>query len=217
MDIFAADLDGKHLVRLTDTPGYDAEGSYSADGSQIVFTSFRDGDGEIYIMDADGKNPRRITHAKGYDGGPFFSPDGKRIIYRSDRKSNDLLQIYINNTEGTAERALTNNEFVNWGPYWHPDGRHIIYATSKHGHSQLRALPDGRGQRPGRADHLPRRIRRPAGFQPRRQAADVDFERPDRRSQEPALHRGFQPEGRDPRGSGCVSLKSCMRSLEWGL
>jgi TolB protein len=135
MDIFAADLDGKNLVRLTDTPGYDAEGSYSPDGSKIVFTSFRDGDGEIYIMDADGKNPRRITHAKGYDGGPFFSPDGKRIIYRSDRKENDLLQVYINNTEGTAERALTNNDFVNWGPYWHPDGRHIIYATSKHGHS----------------------------------------------------------------------------------
>ena len=107
MDIFTADLDGKNLVRLTDTPGYDAEGSYSADGSQIVFTSFRDGDAEIYIMDADGKNPRRITHAKGYDGGPFFSPDGKRIIYRSDRKGNDLLQIYVNNTEGTAERALT--------------------------------------------------------------------------------------------------------------
>lgn len=135
MEIFAADLDGKNLVRLTDTPGYDAEGSYSADGTKIVFTSFRDGDGEIYIMDADGKNPRRITHAKGYDGGPFFSPDGKRIIYRSDRKGNDLLQIYINNTEGTAERALTDNEFVNWGPYWHPDGRHIIYATSRHGHS----------------------------------------------------------------------------------
>jgi TolB protein len=135
MDIFTADLDGKNLVRLTETSGYDAEGSYSPDGSQIVFTSFRDGDGEIYIMDSGGKNPRRITNAKGYDGGPFFSPDGRRIIYRSDRKGNDLLQIYVNNTEGTAERALTQNEFVNWGPYWHPDGTHIIYATSKHGHA----------------------------------------------------------------------------------
>ena len=65
MDIFTADRDGGNLKRLTDTPGYDAEGSYSADGSRIVFTSFRDGDAEIYTMDADGKNPRRITHAKG--------------------------------------------------------------------------------------------------------------------------------------------------------
>jgi Tol biopolymer transport system component len=134
MDIFRANLDGTSLVRLTDTPGYDAEGSYSPDGKQIVFCSFRSGDPEIWIMDADGKNPRQITKAKGYDGGPFFSPDGKRIVYRSDRKDNDLLQIYLNNTEGTAERALTNNEFVNWGPYWHPDAKHIIYATSRHGH-----------------------------------------------------------------------------------
>ncbi|MFO0956191.1 MAG: hypothetical protein U0800_01855 [Isosphaeraceae bacterium] len=134
MDIFRADAQGKNLVRLTDTKGYDAEGSYSPDGKRIVFTSFRDGDAEIYIMDADGKNPRRITKAPGYDGGPFFAPDGKRIIYRSDRKSNDRLQLFINNVEGTAERALTDNEFVNWGPYFHPDNKHLIYATSKHGH-----------------------------------------------------------------------------------
>ena len=134
MDIFKADLDGKHLVRLTDARGYDAEGSYSADGKQIIFTSFRDGDAEIFIMDADGKNPRRITHSKGYDGGPFFSPDGKSIIYRSDRKGNDLLQIYVNNLEGTAERALTQDENVNWGPWYYPDSKHIVFATSLHGH-----------------------------------------------------------------------------------
>lgn len=135
MDVFRADPDGSNLVRLTDTPGYDAEASYSRDGKKIVFTSFRDGNAEIYVMNADGSEPRRITRAPGYDGGPFFSPDGKRIIYRSDRKDNDLLQIFVNNAEGTAERQLTDNEFVNWGPYWHPDGRHIIYATSKHGHA----------------------------------------------------------------------------------
>ncbi|WZO96352.1 hypothetical protein EP7_003344 [Isosphaeraceae bacterium EP7] len=135
MDIFKADLDGKNLVRVTDTPGYDAEGSYSADGKQIIFTSFRDGNAEIYIMDADGTNPRRITDAKGYDGGPFFSPDGKKIIYRSDRKENDLLQLFINTPDGKNEKQLTDNKAVNWGPYFHPNSRHILYSTSIHGHS----------------------------------------------------------------------------------
>jgi TolB protein len=72
MDIFKAELDGKDLVRLTDADGYDAEGSYSPDGKKIVFTSFRDGNAEIYVMDADGKNVKRITNKPGYDGGPFF-------------------------------------------------------------------------------------------------------------------------------------------------
>lgn len=151
MDIFRANLDGSGLTRLTDAKGYDAEGSYSPDGKQIVFTSFRDGNAEIYIMDADGSHPRRITNAAGYDGGPFFSPDGKRIIYRSDRHDNDLLQLFVNNTDGTAERQLTNNEHVNWGPYWHPDSRHVIYATSKHGHQNyelyLMDVDSGREER----------------------------------------------------------------------
>src|ERR1022692_1760954 len=36
MDIFEANLDGSGLKRLTDAKGYDAEGSYSSDGKQIV-------------------------------------------------------------------------------------------------------------------------------------------------------------------------------------
>ena len=135
MDIFRADVDGSNLVRLTDTPGYDAEGSYSPDGSRIIFTSFRDGNAEIYVMDADGSSPRRITDKKGYDGGPFFSPDGKKIIYRSDRAENDLLQLFINTPDGKSERALTANEAVNWGPYFFPDSRHIVYSTSLNGHA----------------------------------------------------------------------------------
>lgn len=134
MDIFRADLDGSNLVRLTDAPGYDAEGSYSADGKQIIFTSFRDGDAEIYVMDADGKNPRRITKKEGYDGGPFFSPDSRKIVYRSDRKKNDLLQLFLNTPAGDAERALTNDESVNWGPFFFKDSRHLVYSTSRHGH-----------------------------------------------------------------------------------
>ena len=65
MDIFRADPDGSNLVRLTDAPGYDAEGSYSPDGKQIIFTSFRDGNAEIYIMDADGEPPEADHRQEG--------------------------------------------------------------------------------------------------------------------------------------------------------
>src|SRR5262245_32791061 len=41
MEIFSAYRDGSRLKRLTTSPGYDAEGSYSPDGRLIVFCSLR--------------------------------------------------------------------------------------------------------------------------------------------------------------------------------
>ena len=140
MDIYEANPDGTGLKRLTDAWGYDAEGSYSADGKQIVFCSNRDGNLELYIMDADGKNARRLTHAPGcYNGGPFFSLDGKRVIFRSDRKKKDHLQLYVINADGSGEHALTDNlDWVYWAPYWYKDGRHIIYTAADHSNPAVR-------------------------------------------------------------------------------
>lgn len=140
MDIFAANLDGSGLRRLTATPGYDAEGSFSPDGKQIVFCSNRDGNLELYIMDADGSHVRQLTHAPGcYNGGPFFSPDGKRVIFRSDRKKKDHLQLYVINADGSGERALTDNlDWVYWAPFWYKDGKHIIYTAADHSNPTVR-------------------------------------------------------------------------------
>jgi tricorn protease-like protein len=136
MAIYEADPDGSHLKRLSEAKGYNAEGSYSPDGKQIVFCSNR-GDAEnleLYIMDRDGQNVRQLTHApKCYNGGPFFSPDGKRVIFRSDRKKKDHLQLYVINVDGTGERALTDDlNWVQWCPYWFKDSRHILYAGADH-------------------------------------------------------------------------------------
>ena len=134
MEIFEADLDGSNLKNLTNAKGYDAEGSFSADGKQIVFCSNRDGHLNLYVMDADGKNVRQLTKTKDcYNGGPFFSPDGKKVIFRSDRKEKDRLQIYAINADGTGEKALTDNDkWVYWAPYWYKDGKHIIYTAADH-------------------------------------------------------------------------------------
>lgn len=70
-DIFKASPDGSNLIRLTESDGYDAEGTYAFDGSRIVYTSLASGDLEIWTMDPDGSNKRQLTNRLGYDGGPF--------------------------------------------------------------------------------------------------------------------------------------------------
>lgn len=131
LDIYTVKLNGTGLRRLTDSPGYDAEGSYSADGKQIVFTSSRDGDPDLYVMDADGSHVRQLTNVPGYDGGPFFSPDGKWVIFRSDRQEEHMLQLYAISVDGKTEVQLTDNlKQVNWCPYFHPSGKYLIWSSA---------------------------------------------------------------------------------------
>jgi TolB protein len=138
MDIFAADLNGKNLRRLTNDRGYDAEGAYDQTGERIAFCSDRDGDPDIYVMKADGSDVKQLTNAPGYDGGPFISPNGQWVIFRSDRKKEGYLQIHAIGADGKNDVALTDNEGVNWAPYWHPNKPWIIWTGADHSNPKAR-------------------------------------------------------------------------------
>lgn len=149
-DIFVADLNGKVLKQLTNSPGYDAEATVSPDGKKIVFTSTRSGDLELYTMNIDGSAVKQITNGLGYDGGAFFSPDSKKLVFRASRPKTeediknykDLLaqnlvqptnlEIYTCNADGSDLKQITNLGGANWAPYFHPSGKKIIFASNHH-------------------------------------------------------------------------------------
>ncbi len=147
-DLYTSAPDGSDLVRLTNTPGYDAEATLSPDGKRLVFTSLRDGDLDIYTMNVDGSDVRRLTNRIGYDGGPFFSPDGSMIVYRSwypatPQEITDYqallkqglvrpsrMELWVMNADGSNQRQVTNLGGANFAPYFHPDGKRIIFASN---------------------------------------------------------------------------------------
>ena len=133
MDLFVADLEKPgSLKQLTNTPGYDAECSFSPDGTRLLFVSDRDGDPDIYVANADGSHVKQLTNHPGYDGGPFFSPDGQWIAYRTDRLEKDLLQIHVMKADGTNDVAITRGRSVHWAPFWHPTKPWLIWTGADH-------------------------------------------------------------------------------------
>ena len=53
--------DGSHPHKLTRNTDFDSDPAYSPNGRQIVFTSDRDGDSEIFKMRADGSHQHKLT------------------------------------------------------------------------------------------------------------------------------------------------------------
>ena len=147
-DIFVADLSGKIVKQLTNSPGYDAEATISPKGDKIVFTSTRNGDLDLYTMNLDGSDVKQVTNTLGYDGGAFFSPDGTKLVFRASRPKTpeeikeykDLLaqglvaptemELFVCNVDGSDLKQVTHLGKANWAPYFLPSGKKIIFSSN---------------------------------------------------------------------------------------
>jgi len=147
-EIFTAKPDGSDLQRLTNHPGYDAEGTMSVDGRWLIFTSKRNGDVDLYKMHMDGTGLTRLTTAAGYDGGAYFSHDGRRIVWRTHRTDDpaqvalfrslldqDLVRptamdIWVGNADGSDQKQVTFKPGASFAPYFTPDDRQIIISSN---------------------------------------------------------------------------------------
>lgn len=156
-ELYSYNLESREYKKLTDAVGYDAEGSYSPDGSKIAFASNRRAymEGEltdrerqqfefhgaavmdIYIMDADGSNVVRLTNEEGYDGGPFFSADGTKICWRRFKTDMTSAEVWTMNIDGTEKRQLTDIGETTFAPFFHPSGEYILFMSNIEGYSNF--------------------------------------------------------------------------------
>ncbi len=109
--------------------------------AEIVFTSTRDGNRELYSIKADGSGAQRLTRNSGVhtpsDGWAEWSPDGTEIAYMSDPQRHGVFSIYVMRTLDGDIRRVTpepagrrdDSEF----PTWSPDGANIAYVSPSSG------------------------------------------------------------------------------------
>jgi Tol biopolymer transport system component len=121
-DVCVMDIQGNRLKNLTQWRREDEVGSWSPDGSKIVFFSKRDGNAEVYVMDSNGKNQVNLTNHPAFDTAPTWSPDGTRIAFHSNREGNQD-DIYVMNPDGANVVNLTRHPWEDRAPAWSPNGR----------------------------------------------------------------------------------------------
>ncbi len=113
-NIYKADINGAHLVQLTDR-GTNLGPAWSPDTQQIAFVSYHRGDERkgIYVMNADGRRLRRIDdkQVQALDGiiqgECAWSPDGKQIAFSMVVPRDDSMHLYVIDVDGKNFRQLT--------------------------------------------------------------------------------------------------------------
>ncbi|MHC4670047.1 MAG: S41 family peptidase [Planctomycetota bacterium] len=127
LDLYEVDAEGGPSRRITYDGG--REGSYSPDGSRIVYVRgfnsiyWDNYEGsanyDIHVVDAKGGVPRRITDTEGNERFPCFGKDGRTIYYLAEEKN--VASFYAIPLEGGKRTQVTkykkhdvHRPCVNW-------------------------------------------------------------------------------------------------------
>ncbi|MBU1879667.1 MAG: hypothetical protein KJ734_12015, partial [Chloroflexi bacterium] len=134
--------------RTSDVPA----SAYPRSGSRITFTSWRDGNGEIYLMGTDGAGLIRLTNNPERDSDPVWSPDGTRLAFVSwqDGGNQEIYVAQVGGAKGEIASPepinLTNHPATDEAPTWSPDGTQIAFTSWRDGNQEIYAVnADGTG------------------------------------------------------------------------
>ena len=114
---------------ITDNLGDCRQPSWSPDGNDIVFQSYRDGGWHIWKINKDGSNLTQLTFGIYDDREPQWSADGKRILFSSDRNMNyDVWELTL---ETGNLKALTTHVKNDFYPAYAPDGKSFTFISER--------------------------------------------------------------------------------------
>ncbi len=135
-DLCVMNADSSQTLLTSD--GHSGEGSFSPDGTQVVFSRTDDG---LYVIDLKGGVPRLI--AKSYMAwwleSPAWSPDGSRIaymVYLEGGPEGLTYQIWTVNPDGTSPHRLVDlgqcgGGGCSAGLAWSPDGSMLAFHSMR--------------------------------------------------------------------------------------
>ena len=108
--------------------------------ARVLFSSDRDGNGEIYRMLPDGRNVQRLTFTNdAWEVDATGSPDGRWIAYQRYSMF-EPNQIWLMSRDGRAAHMLTDGVSDNSQPSWSADSSKLVFASTRDGDWEIYVL-----------------------------------------------------------------------------
>jgi Tol biopolymer transport system component len=112
---------------------------WSPDGTRLLFTSGRDGEGEdVYLYTVESGVVTRLTDSPGESSSAnaSWSPTGDNILFTSNRDG--LWDVYRMDADGSDVRRLTyteSGENGSWAIAQSPDGSEVVFTSDRFGNA----------------------------------------------------------------------------------
>jgi TolB protein len=134
-DLWIMDWDGANARSLTRDQTLNLSPTWTPDGRNLYFTSFRNGDADIYRYTLESGKISPFIKTPRTDSAPCVSADGEWVAYASSESGN--FEIYRVKPDGSQKTQLTFSGRDDTSPSWSPTGREIVFTSDRGGSPQI--------------------------------------------------------------------------------
>ncbi len=97
-DIFTVSAQGGQARQITSSPSHESDPLWSADGKQLIFSSYRESSKDIWVVPAQGGTPTQLTTFTGAETPLAALPDGS-VLYSANILPDAEAAVYPNGTQ----------------------------------------------------------------------------------------------------------------------
>jgi TolB protein len=133
--IYISDFDGSNAFPITRTGVPHLSPSWNKAGTQIAYTSYEDGNPDLFVYDVATRRSRKISGAKGINSGGNFAPSGKLVAFTGS--VNGDADIYTASPSGGARKLFITGNGLDVDPTFSPDGKMMAFVSGRFGNPHI--------------------------------------------------------------------------------
>jgi TolB protein len=134
-ELYTINFDGSELRRITNHNSLTVSPRWSYDGRQLAFTSFKDGNPDIYLHALTSGKTEKLISYPGLNLPGSWSRDSSRLLVTLSRDGNQ--EIYDMNLSSKVLQRLTREFSIDVSPVRSPDEKRIAFVSNRDGSPQI--------------------------------------------------------------------------------
>lgn len=133
--IYVSDFDGQNAVAITSSKQPNLSPSWSRDGRFITFTSYEDGNPDLFVYELATGRKKKLSGRKGLNSGANWSHNGKLVAFTGSVDGD--ADIYTIKPDGSGSKLFIRGSGLDVDPTFSPDGKWMAYVSGRYGNPHI--------------------------------------------------------------------------------